>query len=128
MKNVTIAYNTFWAITGISIDIDYGVDQTGNTIANNIVYSNGNEDVVIDDRTNIEMFNNFWVGGYPSGWQNGDGMGDVYGTGPESAGFLNTPDYTANSYQVAPTSPAVGSASNTHPATTGITEDFESKS
>lgn len=120
LQDITITYNTLWASIDTALSIAHEAYKTQNTIiANNIVQQEAGKVAWIENRSGIDMFNNFWVGNQPDSWRNADGINDLYG----DIKLPNIPDYTPQSYRLNAESPAVGAAQNI----SNITDDFEGK-
>lgn len=115
LKNSTIAYNTLYATTNAALSIVYESAQSGNLIANNIIWQAQNNLTSIDSLVGLTFQNNLWKAAPPAGL---NGPGDKVGE-PQ---FATTPGYTPESYRPGSASPAAKAA-----ADIGITTDFYSK-
>lgn len=119
LKNVLIAYNTFWKTTSTTISIASDPETQGTVIANNISYQEGGKVAWIESRQGIDMYNNFWVGSQPASSLNATGSGDKSG----DVKLATTPNYTPESYKLSSVSPAINGARNI----ASITDDFEGR-
>jgi parallel beta-helix repeat protein len=111
-KNSTVAYNTLWASTDTALGIMYGSGQTGSLVANNIIWQTNNKLAYIENSAGLTFQNNLWKVTPPSNVKgNGDRIGDPR--------FSTTPSYTADTYNLSSSSPAIGGALNI-----GIATDY----
>jgi hypothetical protein len=116
LQNVSITHNTLWGATRTSLYIAYQADKTENSvIANNIIQHPNGDVARIENRTGIDMFNNFWVGPEPESWRNTSGPGDLWG----DVQLKSTPDYYPASYNLSTTSPAIDAGTGS-----SVTDDF----
>ncbi len=112
LKNATIAYNTLYGSTNSALGIVYASAQTGNLIADNIIWQANNKLTAIDNPTGLTFLNNLWKAAPPAAFRSpGDRIGEP--------GFAGTPGNTPESYRLAGSSLAIGAA-----ADIAIPEDF----
>lgn len=112
LKNAVIAYNTLYGSTNAALSIVYESSQTGNLIANNIIWQARNNLAAIDNPIGIAFQNNLWkVAPAPAFRSPGDRYGDPR--------FATTPGYTPASFRPSSASPAATTASNI-----GVIRDF----
>lgn len=114
LKHSTIAFNTVWGTTHSAISLAYDTGQVGDLIVDNIVGQPDNNLIVLTNPVGISLSNNFWANAAPPPYANGSG--DLIG----NVQFAATPGYTASSYRLGSTSPAIGAGV----AAAGITTDF----
>ncbi len=120
MKNVDVLYNTFWGSTSTAISIAYNSQNANNDIGNNIVYQPEGKIGWVENKSGINMFNNFWVNKSPDAWMNVAGIGDMTG----DIRLASTPSRVdATSYRLSQYSPAIGKASDV----ASVIVDFENK-
>jgi parallel beta-helix repeat protein len=110
LKNSTIVYNTFWGSIDPVIGVEYGTGQTNSLIANNIIWQANNKLVYVANYSGLTLQNNLWKVAPPTAAKGaGDRLGDPL--------FLATPGYTAQSFALSLSSPAIGGAANIGVAT-----------
>ncbi len=112
LDNVKIVNNTFWGTTQTAISMEYDVYKTKNSlVANNIIQrATTGDQCWLENRTGVEMYNNFWVGNNVSTSSNCRGTNDKYG----DVMLENTPIRgDKNTVKIKATSPAVNTGVNT---------------
>ncbi|MHB8630158.1 MAG: right-handed parallel beta-helix repeat-containing protein [Aggregatilineales bacterium] len=114
LKYTTIAFNTLWGSTHSEINLAYDTGQIGDLIVDNIVGQPDNNLIILANLIGISLSNNFWANAAPPPYASGSG--DLIG----NVQFAATPGYTAASYRLGSTSPAIGAGI----AVAGVTTDF----
>jgi hypothetical protein len=102
LVDAVIVHNTLWGSVETTLSMGHDPGNTGILIANNLVQHDEGSTVWIEDRTGIDMNNNFWVGGEPEDWRNAAGTDDRWG----DPGLTSTPDYLVASFRLGEASQA----------------------
>jgi hypothetical protein len=105
LKGAVLAYNTLYGSTNAALSIVYASAQSGNLIANNIIWQAQNNLTAIDSPVGITFQNNLWKVAPPAAYRS---PGDRYG----DPRFTTPPAYSAESYRPSSTSPAARAAVN----------------
>ena len=105
LKSAVIAHNTLYGSTNAALSIVYESAQSGNLIANNIIWQAQNNLTAIDNPVGLSFQNNLWKVAPAAAFRN---SGDRYG----DPRFASTPGYTPESYTPSSTSPAARAAAN----------------
>lgn len=106
LKNSTIAFNTLYGSIESAIGVVYASAQTGNLIANNIIWQAENRLIYIENGSGIAFKNNLWKVSPPQFARN---PGDVVGV-PDF--LVQPPGFNAADFRPASTSLAAGAAYN----------------
>ena len=105
LKSAVIAYNTLYGSSNAALSIVYESAQSGNLIANNIIWQAQNNLTAIDNPVGLTFQNNLWKVAPAAAFRS---PGDRYGD-PK---FATTPAYTPESYRPSSASPASRTAAN----------------
>jgi parallel beta-helix repeat protein len=106
LKSATIMNNTLYGTVEAALGIVYGPAQSGNLIANNIIWQANNRLAYIQNGTGLTFQNNLWKAAPAAIAQ---GLGDRTG----DPGFaVSTPGYAAADYKLKSGSLAIGGAAN----------------
>ena len=112
LKSALIAYNTLYGSTNAALSIAYESAQSGNLIANNIIWQAQNRLAAIDNPAGLAFQNNLWKVAPAAAFRS---PGDRYG----DPRFAAAPGYTSESYRPSGASPAANAAANI-----GIANDY----